>query len=620
MLVVLGVPTWRSCGVKPRTGRGLQILKAKSGFYPLQKSNQWVWLKTCARRCDVDGERAAPAPGAGNTEVIVVRLMEALEKTFRRFVVRFRRTGESEFSGEDDDAAVIEGVGHGRRMAGSKAAVPRDFANPTDDVFTVEDAVDAIGFGRFQWKLSMITGLAWMADAMEMMILSILGAELRCDWLLANWQVALITSVVFFGMMLSSSLWGNFADKWGRKSTLIVSVAWTFYFGLLSAFAPVYNWFLILRGLVGVGMGGVPQSVTLYTEFLPTKSRAKCIMLISIFWAIGSFLEVILAALVMPTLGWRWFLAFSSFPLFVFVLFSFWLPESARFDVLNGKVDKAQATLRRIAADNDVPMPLGTLSSHGCQQDKLGRLQDLFTPELRTTTFLLWIVWLISALSYYGLVLLTTEIFQSGDICERGVHSRPEIDCGLECQVLTRADYIALLWTTLAEFPGIVLTIWVIDIIGRRKVLGAYFFLFAFFVLCLLTCFGRTSMTVLIFVARAIVSGGFQVAYVYTPEVYPTSIRALGLGTCSGLARLGALTTPFIAQVMLASSFHLAISIYAFLAVLAGFASLFLPIETKGRGMQDVVSPSSGQEMEETGGQDGREPGEEPSFPPSPTE
>uniref|UniRef100_A0A8C4RB51 SV2 related protein n=1 Tax=Eptatretus burgeri TaxID=7764 RepID=A0A8C4RB51_EPTBU len=456
---------------------------------------------------------------------------------------------ESEFSGEDDDAAVIEGVGHGRRMAGSKTTVPQDFANPTDDVFTVEEAVEAIGFGKFQWKLSMITGLAWMADAMEMMILSILGAELRCDWLLANWQVALITSVVFFGMMVSSSLWGNFADKWGRKSTLIMSIAWTSYFGFLSAFAPVLNWFLFLRGLVGVGMGGVPQSVTLYTEFLPTKSRAKCVVLISIFWAIGTLLEVVLAALMMPTLGWRWFLAVSSFPLFLFIFLSFWLPESSRFEVLNGKVDKAQATLRWIAADNNVPMPLGTLSSGGCQQDKLGRLQDLFVPELR-----------------------------------------------------------------------ILITIWVIDIIGRRKVLGAYFFLFAFFVLCLLTCFGRTSMTIFIFIARAIVSGGFQVAYVYTPEVYPTSIRALGLGTCSGVARLGALTTPFIAQVMLASSFHLAISVYAFLAVVAGFCALFLPIETKGRAMQDIASPGSGQEMEETGGQDGREQGEEPSSPPSLTE
>ena len=71
---------------------------------------------------------------------------------------------------------------------------------------------------------------------------------------------------------------------------------------------------------------------------------------------------------------------------------------------------------------------------------------------------------------------------------------------------------------------------------------------------------------------------------------------------------------------MLASSFHLAISVYAFLAVVAGFCALFLPIETNGRAMQDIASPGSGQEMEETGGHGGREQGEEPSSPPSLTE
>jgi MFS family permease len=49
----------------------------------------------------------------------------------------------------------------------------------------------------------------------------------------------------------------------------------TFYFGLLSAAAPTYYWLLLLRGLTGFGIGGVPQSVTLYAEFLPSTHRAK---------------------------------------------------------------------------------------------------------------------------------------------------------------------------------------------------------------------------------------------------------------------------------------------------------------------------------------------------------
>ena len=60
-----------------------------------------------------------------------------------------------------------------------------------------------------------------MADAMEMMILSILAPALHCDWLLNEWQKASITTVVFMGMMLSGAIWGKLCDMYGRKTVNI---------------------------------------------------------------------------------------------------------------------------------------------------------------------------------------------------------------------------------------------------------------------------------------------------------------------------------------------------------------------------------------------------------------
>ena len=94
-------------------------------------------------------------------------------------------------------------------------------------------------------------------------------------------------------------------------------------------------------------------------------------------------------------------------------------------------------------------------------------------------------------------------------------------------------------------------------------------------------------LTFFLFTARALISGGFQASYVYTPEVYPTEVRALALGSCSGFARLGALLTPFVAQVLVETSKSFAIWVYAVLAVLAGICALMLPIETKGRTMNE---------------------------------
>lgn len=69
--------------------------------------------------------------------------------------------------------------------------------------------------------------------------------------------------------------------------------------------------------------------------------------------------------------------------------------------------------------------------------------------------------------------------------------------------------------------------------------------------------FRRAFLTVMLFFARGIIAGVFQAAYVYTPEVYPTSLRAVGVGSCSAMARLGAMVTPYVAQVKISSVFCL---------------------------------------------------------------
>uniref|UniRef100_A0A3B5BAG8 Synaptic vesicle 2-related protein-like n=1 Tax=Stegastes partitus TaxID=144197 RepID=A0A3B5BAG8_9TELE len=457
--------------------------------------------------------------------------------------------------------------------------------SPFTETFTVDEALEAIGFGKFQWKISLLTGLSWVADAMEMMILSILGPQLHCEWRLPSYQVALITSVVFVGMGISSPVWGNVSDKYGRRVGLTISMCWTLYYGLMSAFSPVYGWLLVLRGLLGFGIGGAPQSVTLYSEFLPVKARGICIMLIAAFWAIGAVFEVLLALWIMPTLGWRWLLGLSTIPMAIFVSFCFWLPESPRFDVLTGRREKAMETLARVAKENGKTMPQGRMMAY--KQGDRGRIKDLFAAQYWRTTLLLWFIWFANAFSYYGIVLLTTELFQAGDSCVATQGAKIEPTCSLECKYLTSADYKDLLWTTLAEFPGLLVVLLAVDHIGRKKSMALCFFMFSLCVLPLFACIERIALTILIFVARAFISGGYQVVFVYTPEVFPTENRALAMGTSSAMARVGALITPFIAQVMLRTSVYLTLSVYVGVSVLAGVASLILPIETLGRSLQE---------------------------------
>merc|ERR1711862_186685 len=108
------------------------------------------------------------------------------------------------------------------------------------------------------------------------------------------------------------------------------------------------------------------------------------------------------------------------------------------------------------------------------------------------------------------------------------------------------------------------------------------FFLFTVTICLLFNCGAeKTVTTMILFLARALGSGLFQTAYVYTPEVYPTVLRSVGVGSCSGVARLGATLTPYIAQVLMKKSVHLAVAVYVAVALIAAFACVMLPFETR---------------------------------------
>ncbi|XP_060839120.1 synaptic vesicle 2-related protein isoform X2 [Rhopalosiphum padi] len=440
-----------------------------------------------------------------------------------------------------------------------------------DETYTVAQAVDAFGFGRFQVKLSLFTGLCWMADSMETTILSILSPTLQYEWQITLFQQALATTALTLCSVL------------------------LFYFGILSSLSPNYTWLLILRGLVGFAIGCSPQSVTLYAEFLPCKQRAKCVVLLDCFWALGACFEVLLALIVMPTLGWKWLLVLSTAPLLGFACVCPWLPESAKYLVTNGQTDKAIDTLKKVAHDNGKPMLLGRLVVDDVVlEEKRGRFTDLLLPQLRVSSVLLWFIWLVCAFCYYGIVLMSTGLFESSNnnrTCSSNVDSgifKTVQSCTAESHYLTTRDYIDLLWTTLAEFPGIFATIYVIDRFGRKITLVFQFTLFAITLFLLFQyAKNRVLLTFTLFLARGIIAGVFQAIYVYTPEVYPTPLRSIGVGTCSAMARLGAMVTPYVAQVLLKSSFNISIIIYITAALLAALASLLLPIETKGRDMKE---------------------------------
>ena len=148
------------------------------------------------------------------------------------------------------------------------------------------------------------------------------------------------------------------------------------------------------------------------------------------------------------------------------------------------------------------------------------RCSSLIGQDLRRTTLLLWVIWATASFSYYGVVLMSAELFESpGQLCSAATGALGQT-CSAQCHPLRTSDYNHLLWTTLAEFPGILVSLLLIEKIGRKKTMALEFFLFTVTICLLLHCSASKAVTTaILFLARALGSGLFQTAYVYTPEV-----------------------------------------------------------------------------------------------------
>ncbi|XP_020628427.1 synaptic vesicle 2-related protein-like [Orbicella faveolata] len=508
--------------------------------------------------------------------------------------------------------------------------------------YTVEEAIDKIGYGPFQVKLMVVIGLAWMADSMEVTILAIVCPAIRCEWNLATWQEATVTTAVFAGMTISTCIWGYVSDNFGRKIEVLACTVVIFVGALLSAFAPNYFWIMVFSTVVGLGMGGVAQCMNLWAEFLPSKGRGvslnalsvntpQCFALLSVAyslvwrqteleawlvfesniyvllkaiillfslqlsWSLGSCLEILVALVVMPTLGWRWLFFISSLPLFIFICCSKLVPESPRFYMTAGKPEKALCILQRIAKENKKELPPGQLVVTEKHEISRGRITHLFSPEFRRSTILLWIIWFSSHFVIYGIALITTEMFSRTDPC-RGINpegasttntsdnASPE---ATPCKQLDYQDYANYFIVMSGDLLGLVFIFFMVDKIGRKMVQFAAFLGSAIFLTALFICTrSRLSTTLFLYGSRLFISIADMCGYVYTPEVYPTNMRGIGLGACSGAARIGCMITPFVAMVLMPHSILLSLSLYSGFSVLGIVTVLLLPIETKGRALQ----------------------------------
>lgn len=486
------------------------------------------------------------------------------------------------------------------------------------ETYTTDDALTAMGFGKFQALVLVYAGTGWLADSMELMLLSFVGPLVRQQWNVSPQHESLLSSVVFTGMLLGACSWGYISDKYGRRTALLFSIILTAGAGFISALSPNYISLLALRFLVGIGVGGTHVFSSWFLEFVPAKNRGAWMIVFSAFWTFGTIFEASLAWVVLSRLSWRWLLAFTALPCFVLLLFFVIAPESPRYLCVQNRISDATLVLERMSKTNRVALPPGALTYHKETQlvdhngdaltsqnghlpvresdcttmdnnamtmssksgsGGIAALRKLFSRKLLRSTLLIWFVWFANSFAYYGLVLLTSQLSDANRRCTSSQKSQAH----QKASNLYKDVFI----TSLAEFPGLVISAIIVDWFGRKATMWILLFGCCGFLGPLAVHQKESLTTALLFGARACGMGSSTVLCLYAPEVYPTSARSTGVGIATAIGKIGGIVCPLIAVGLLRSCHQMeAVLVFELVLGLAGVACILFPVETKGREMK----------------------------------
>ncbi|EMS51638.1 Synaptic vesicle 2-related protein [Triticum urartu] len=277
------------------------------------------------------------------------------------------------------------------------------------ETYTTDDALTAMGFGKLQGLVLVYAGMGWVAEAMEVMLLSFVGPLIREEWKISAQDESLLSSVVFLGMLIGACGWGYVSDKYGRRrifififdkvmtvSVMNLNLIFLMYdYATLArpdwftAFNSVYYWNGFPKCFVSklFMFDGSSLSRWRRTGWQPCVfilvfgvcSCAKSWLLDDYFFlfldywhSLGSFtcmgIGLILSDLylyfdqiVVSTLTWRWLLALTAIPCFLLLPFFGITPESPRYLCAQNRISDATLVLERIAETNQATLPPGVL-------------------------------------------------------------------------------------------------------------------------------------------------------------------------------------------------------------------------------------------------------------------
>lgn len=444
-------------------------------------------------------------------------------------------------------------------------------ATEQNPVLTRSERLDRLKPNKEHAKLLWGSGVGWALDAMDVGLISFVIAALSAQQLVTASEASWIASIGFVGMALGATFGGLIADKIGRRQVFALTLL---IYGLAtgaSALATSVAMLMAFRFVVGLGLGAeLPVASTLVSEYAPRRIRGRMVVWLEAFWAVGWILAALIGTFVVPVSeeGWRWALAIGAVPAVYALVVRLGLPESVRFLESRGKVDAAEAAVRKFEAAGPVDLTIKPVT----QDTESADAPSIWSQGMRKRTAGLWIVWFCINLSYYGAFIWIPSLL---------------VDAGF---TLVRSFQFTLI-ITLAQLPGYAVAAWLIEVWGRRATL-ATFLAGSALAAALYGYSGIAGEEWLIILAGCLLSffnlGAWGALYAIGPELYPTNIRGTGAGAAAGFGRIASIIAPLLVPVLITAGGGgtvLVFTVFAIAFAIAAGAAFLLP-EQKGKALE----------------------------------
>ena len=423
----------------------------------------------------------------------------------------------------------------------------------------IRDVLDNKKMAPLQILVVMICFALNMIDGMDVVLMSYAAPVLAVEWSIEPAVLGAVFSAALVGMTAGCLVIAPYADVIGRRKMILLAVTTIGTGMLFSAWSVSLTQLVIARVVTGLGVGAILASMaTLTSEFASKQRRNLCVSFLQAGYPIGAVITGFASAWLIPEFGWRMmFEVCGLITLCMLPVVYFLMPESPEFLLKKQPANALHKINKTLASLN-----AQTLCSLPASQGEVSKtsVKALFREGRTRPTLLLW------AGVFFGFFTLYFVISWIPKIA---------VDAGLPLEkgIFAGAAY------NMGSFVGSIFLGWISARFGLQRMI------FLFFVLAAITLiiFGNVSMSVSLILLTAFVlgitlNGGFNGFWPTSARLYPTHIRATGVGWAVGAGRAGAVMGPLVGGYLLQSGAGLAVTFWVFAipVLLAGTVTLFI--------------------------------------------